>query len=94
MSVISLLPRRQREEERSDDVQGRHSGMVRQHQTSGVQLHPGESRDSGFDAAHRPGMTGNELRRYARNDRLNPIQWRPNLMRIDCAYLPKRTTNK
>jgi hypothetical protein len=31
--------------------------MVRQHQTSDVQLHIGESRDSGFDASHRPGMT-------------------------------------
>jgi hypothetical protein len=30
--------------------------MVRK-QTSDVQLHIGESRDSGFDAAHRPGMT-------------------------------------
>src|SRR2546429_2902927 len=30
-------------------------------QTSDVQLHIGESRDSGFDAAHRPGMTeGND----------------------------------
>src|SRR5882762_65789 len=28
-----------------------------QDQTSDVQLHIGESRDSGFDAAHRPGMT-------------------------------------
>jgi hypothetical protein len=27
------------------------------HQTSDVQLHIGESRDSGFDALHRPGMT-------------------------------------
>jgi hypothetical protein len=35
----------------------RHSGMVRQHQTSDVQLHIGESRDSGLDASHRPGMT-------------------------------------
>jgi hypothetical protein len=35
----------------------RHSGMVRQHQTSEVQLRIGESRDSGFDALHRPGMT-------------------------------------
>src|SRR5260370_9825233 len=35
----------------------RHSGMVRKHQTSDVQLHIGESRDSGFDASHRPGMT-------------------------------------
>jgi hypothetical protein len=35
----------------------RHSGMVREHQTSNVQLHIGESRDSGFDASHRPGMT-------------------------------------
>jgi hypothetical protein len=25
--------------------------------TSDVQLHIGESRDSGFDASHRPGMT-------------------------------------
>jgi hypothetical protein len=32
-------------------------GMVRQHQTPDVQLHIGESRDSGFDASHRPGMT-------------------------------------
>jgi len=31
--------------------------MVRSHQTSDVQLHIGESRDSGFDASHRPGMT-------------------------------------
>jgi hypothetical protein len=28
-----------------------------QDQTTGVQLHPRESRDSGFDASHRPGMT-------------------------------------
>jgi hypothetical protein len=35
----------------------RHSGMVREHQTSDVQLHIGESRDSGFDTLHRPGMT-------------------------------------
>jgi hypothetical protein len=35
----------------------RHSGMVRKHQTSDVQLHIGESLDSGFDAWHRPGMT-------------------------------------
>src|SRR3984893_15090879 len=35
----------------------RHSGMVRKHQTSDVQLHIGESLDSGFDASHRPGMT-------------------------------------
>ena len=28
-----------------------------QDQTSDVQLHIGESRDSGFDASHRPGMT-------------------------------------
>ena len=34
-----------------------HSGMVRKHQTSDVQLHIGESRDSGFDASHRPGTT-------------------------------------
>jgi hypothetical protein len=33
------------------------SWMVRKHQTSDVQLHIGESRDSGFDASHRPGMT-------------------------------------
>src|SRR6202048_786588 len=31
--------------------------MVRKHQTSDVQLHIGKSRDSGFDASHRPGMT-------------------------------------
>jgi hypothetical protein len=31
--------------------------MVRQHQTSDAQLRIGESRDSGFDALHRPGMT-------------------------------------
>src|SRR5882762_941038 len=31
--------------------------MVRKHQTSGAQLRTGESRDSGFDALHRPGMT-------------------------------------
>jgi hypothetical protein len=33
--------------------------MVREHQTSDVQLHIGESLDSGFDASHRPGMTIN-----------------------------------
>ena len=32
-------------------------GMVRQHQTSDAQLRIGESRDSGFDASHRSGMT-------------------------------------
>ena len=31
--------------------------MVRKHQTSDAQLRIGESRDSGFDALHRPGMT-------------------------------------
>ena len=31
--------------------------MVRWHQTSDAQLRIGESRDSGFDASHRPGMT-------------------------------------
>jgi hypothetical protein len=31
--------------------------MVRQHQTSDAQLRIGESRDSGFDASHRPGRT-------------------------------------
>src|SRR5580704_12992832 len=36
----------------------RHSGMMRKHQTSDAQLRIGESRDSGFDASHRPGMTG------------------------------------
>src|SRR6202011_2906214 len=35
----------------------RHSGMVRKHQTADAQLRIGESRDSGFDASHRPGMT-------------------------------------
>jgi hypothetical protein len=30
---------------------------VRKHQTTGAQLRTGESRDSGFDASHRPGMT-------------------------------------
>src|SRR5665647_822790 len=47
----------------------RHSGMVRQHRTSDVRLHSGQSGDSGFDAEpvigprfartrwHRPGMT-------------------------------------
>jgi hypothetical protein len=57
----------------------RYSGMVRQHQTSDVQLHIGESLDSGFDAEpvigpaigrtrwHRPGMTF--LTSAPRNDR-------------------------
>jgi hypothetical protein len=36
----------------------RHSGMVRKHQTSDVQLQIGESRVSGFDASHCPGLTG------------------------------------
>src|SRR6266571_4944534 len=31
--------------------------MVRKHQTSDVQLHIGESRDSGFASSTRPGMT-------------------------------------
>src|SRR5882757_9032995 len=43
----------------------RHSEMRRQAQTSDVQLHIGESRDSGFDASHRPGMTGAGLLRGA-----------------------------
>jgi hypothetical protein len=34
--------------------------MVRQHQTSDVQLHIGESRDSGFDVLHRPRMTSSK----------------------------------
>jgi hypothetical protein len=37
-------------------VSRRHSGM-REAQTSDVPLHIGESRDSGFDASHRSGMT-------------------------------------
>jgi two-component system, response regulator FlrC len=45
----------------------RHSGIVRQHQTSDVQLHIGESRDSGFDALHRPGMTPVFFRRITNN---------------------------
>jgi hypothetical protein len=36
-----------------------------QDQTSDVQLHIGESRDSGFDASHRPGMTESGLLRGA-----------------------------
>jgi len=43
-------------------LEGRHSGMVRQHQTSDVQLHIGEPRDSGFGASHRPGMTATSSR--------------------------------
>ena len=38
-----------------------HSGMVRKHQTSDVQLHIWETRDSRFDASHRPGMTNRHL---------------------------------
>src|ERR1700712_3093576 len=34
-----------------------HSGAMRQHRTSGVQLHPGESRDSGSGPSDHPGMT-------------------------------------
>src|SRR5258708_36996225 len=50
--------------------------MVRQHQTSDVQLHIGESRDSGFDAPHRPGMTASGLlRRFSlRNDKLTYVR--------------------
>jgi hypothetical protein len=40
-----------------DKTHHRHSGMVRKHQTTDAQLRIGESRDSGFDASHRPGMT-------------------------------------
>ena len=40
-----------------------HSG-AREARTSGVQLHLGESRDSGFDAAHRPGMTDEKSHHY------------------------------
>src|SRR5260221_10322366 len=36
-------------------------------QTSDVQLHIGESRDSGLDASHRPGMTAVGLLREARH---------------------------
>src|SRR5258708_4207482 len=42
--------------------------MVRQHQPSDAQLRIGESRDSGLDASHRPGMTVSGLLRFARND--------------------------
>src|SRR5258707_4666366 len=49
----------------------RHSGMVRQPQTSDVQLHIGESRDSGFDASHRPGMTA-VWSKKAVDGRVNP----------------------
>ena len=44
----------------------RHSGMVREHQTSDAQLRIGESRDSGFEASHRPGMTRSGLLRRFR----------------------------
>src|SRR5258707_13963346 len=40
--------------------------MVREHQTSDAQLRIGESRDSGFDASHRPGMTRSGLLRRFR----------------------------
>jgi hypothetical protein len=43
----------------------RHSGMVREHQTSDAQLRIGESLDSGFDASQRPGMTESGLLRGA-----------------------------
>src|SRR5438552_996830 len=42
---------------RRECYRDRHSGMVRKHQTPDVQLHIGESRDSGFEAPPRPGMT-------------------------------------
>src|SRR6266480_3502678 len=38
-------------------------------QTSDVQLHIGESRDSGFDASHRPGMTESGRRAPQRRKR-------------------------
>jgi hypothetical protein len=45
-----------------------------QDQTSDVQLHIGESRDSGFDASHRPGMTASGLlRRFAAMNAMDSI---------------------
>src|SRR5437667_157335 len=48
--------------------------MVRQHQTSDTQLRIGESRDSGFDASHRPGMTSWQYQ--------NPLQHPPEPHRL------------
>src|SRR5258707_6642027 len=55
----SAFNRRHCEERKRRSILLRHSGMVPWHQTSDAQLRIGESRDSGFDASHRPGMTGN-----------------------------------
>src|SRR6266576_5222378 len=55
----------------------RHSRMVRQHHTSDAQLRVGESRDSGLDASHRPGMTASGLLRGAchRARRRDPVTY-------------------
>src|SRR5712664_3613050 len=58
-----------------------------QDQTSDVQLHIGESRDSGFDASHRPGMTKSGLlRRFApRNDVKSQFQTHVRTLAAQCA---------
>src|SRR5882757_9739304 len=59
-----------------DGSSGCHSGMVRKDQTTDVQLHIGESRDSGFDASHRPGMTkGGLLRGACHRARIRATRW-------------------
>jgi|SRR6476660_7252059 len=74
-SHVNLRPRHC--EEQSDEaIILRHSGMVRQHQTSDAQLRIGESRDSGFDASHRPGMTRSGLLRGAcHRARIRATRW-------------------
>ncbi len=47
--------------------------MVRQHQTSDTQLRIGESRDSGFDAMYRSGMTVVGLFHFACDDDEHPL---------------------
>jgi hypothetical protein len=58
-------------------------------QTSDAQLRIGESRDSGFDASHRPGMTDREIfSRHCKRQRSNPAFRKAS---VDCfvAFAPR-----
>jgi hypothetical protein len=62
--------------------------MVRQHQTSDVQLHIGESLDSGFDASHRPGMTVLEKDSLSRHGRARPGHPRLSCLGVGRTWMP------
>src|SRR5258707_5804598 len=52
----------------------RHSGGDAKHRPSDAQLRIGESRDSGLDAAHRPGMTAPNRWHFAALSYISPLR--------------------